>query len=136
MYGFLRKLFSLPPFLDQFWHRGANRLKIVGFWCDTTIRLPQKLKTPCGSRVFVISVCLDVDYWIEDGHLIIRKAKLCQNGDNNIIASNTGEAMRARQISPNALLVEVVQHEWEAKGSTLRRIMLAKWREANSQQQR
>ncbi len=67
MFGFLKRLFSNDT---------AGHLEVNAYWCETTIKLSNKIQTPLGSRVGVVKVCVDIQYSIDDDQITIRKVTL------------------------------------------------------------
>jgi len=127
MFGLLKRWF------------GGGTLRVDAYWCGASIKLPNKIKTPGGSNISVVTVCVDVDYAINNGQITVKDVRLSRGGGRitgsrtplNIAAERTGEAWYASSFSPKSLLLQVVRDELALEDSGLRKIMFGKWRAAN-----
>jgi hypothetical protein len=125
MFGFLRRLFG---------GGGKSHLSIDAFWCESPVKLPDKVKTPLGSSVTVVNVCVDIEYSIQEEEVVLRRVRMspgggqCGNMSVNVAGTRTGEAWYAAYICPESHLVEAVQKDLSADDSRLRKIMFGKWR--------
>lgn len=105
---------------------------IEGWWCDRPVKLLSKVQTPFGSKVTVVSVCVDVLYSVQERTIILRYLALSRSPSigpftTNVASPRTGEAWQACQICSQAQLAEVVRKELLSEGSRLRKLMLGKW---------
>jgi hypothetical protein len=129
MLGFLKAIFG---------RAGSSGLRVEAYWCESPITLPRRVKTPLGGSVSVVTVCVDIDYAVENGCIIMRRVELSRGGGMmgsstslNVAASNRGEAWYATRICPDSTLLQAVQADLGFEDSRLRRIMIGKWRDAN-----
>ncbi len=130
MLGLLKRLFS---------GRGSNQLVVDAYWCESSVRLPAKVRTPGGSNISVVNVCVDIQYSIDHGNIILQRVQLSRGGGRisgsstsiNVASNRTGEAWFASNICHESQLVDAVQKDLSAKDSRLRRIMMGKWRDVN-----
>jgi hypothetical protein len=124
MFGFLRNLFG---------GSGKNHLSINAFWCESQVRLPNKVKTPLGSSITVVTICVDIEYSIQEEKIILRRVRMSRGGGEigkmsfNVASTRTGEAWYASYICPKSYLVEAVQKDLSEDDSRLRKIMIGKW---------
>jgi len=107
-----------------------------GYWCDTPIKFDNAIKTPGGSKVTVVTVCVDIDYHVEGEHIILHGVRLSGGSTVgglviNMASQRTGEAWRAKRIAPDSCLLEAVQKDLSLTDSRLRRTMMGKRRAAN-----
>lgn len=109
------------------------RLVVRGYWCDTLVRLPVKIRTPLGGTVSVLRVCVDVYYHIVSGQeIVVDRVRLSRSvSDWNVAADRRGEAWYAPSLSPEWCLEEAVRKDLSRKDARLRKIMFGKWRDAN-----
>jgi len=118
---------------------GCNRLVVDAFWCDSSVKLPNKVQTPMGSNVTVVNVCVDVHYSIDGGNIILHRVRLSHGGGRitglstpiNVASDRTGEAWYASYICPESYLVEAIQEDLSSADSRLRKIMMRKWGDVN-----
>jgi hypothetical protein len=128
MIGFFKRLFS---------GGGDNSLRVEAYWCSNNIKLQSKIKTPTGSKVTQITVCVDVDYRLDGPSIEVLRVRLSRGGGHiigsrqpiNVAASRTGEAWYAHSLCTESYLRQAVLDELQMEGSSLRRIMLGKWRQ-------
>jgi len=113
-------------------------LVIEAYWCKTAIKLPTKLQTPLGGNVTMITVCVDIHFVVEGDNIALRRVQLSGAGGImgsgspvNVAARRRGEAWYATGICPESTLKEVVESDLASEKSPLRRMMLAKRRDAN-----
>jgi hypothetical protein len=128
MAGFFARLFGLSS---------ASTCCFVGHWCESPIVFANRIKTPLGSLVSKVKVCVDIWYSVSDDEIIIDRVKLSQGGsslgDNAInVATMRGEAFFATSICDEHFLELAVERDLEDKKVGLRKRMLAKWRGANA----
>jgi hypothetical protein len=115
---------------------GSKQRVVEGFWCETLLKLSNKVQTPLGSKVSVLRVCVDIYYSVKDTDIILKRVQLSRSSRignsliTNVASDRTGEAWQASCICPVSYLVKVVQKDLSIDNSRLRRIMLAKWRDA------
>jgi hypothetical protein len=122
----------------RLWPFGRKTLTVESFWSLPTIKLPNKAKTPLGSSVTLVDVCLDIVYSIRAGQITVHRASLAKTGStlpglrqpHNMIATRTGEGFYATDFKPESALLDVVNRALAEPRSALRRVMLAKWRDA------
>ena len=113
-----------------------NICTIRGYWCNSAVRLAKPLRTPLGSRITILTVCVDVHYSVQGGEIVLHGVELTRSAGNGLEACNvasprTGEAFRAIRVYPESELIKAVQDDLSAVPSHLGRLMLGKWREAN-----
>lgn len=128
MIRFLKRIFAG---IDE------NSLRVEAYWCSNVIKLPSKIETPTGSKVTLITVCVDVNYRLNGPSIEVLRVQLSRSGGLimgshepiNVAASRTGEAWFAYGVCPESCLRQVVLDELQMEGSSLRRIMLGKWRQ-------
>ncbi len=124
-----------PRFLGN----GGGKLLIEAYWCETPVKLSRKLKTPLGSSISVINVCLDIQYNVDQGQIVLQRVQLSRGGGRiggsnsaiNVASDRTGEAWFESNIGNDSELAEVVTKDLSASDSRLRKIMIGKWRDAN-----
>lgn len=129
MFGFLKTLMS----------PAAKPLWIEAFHLDTPIKLPSKITTPLGSKVTVITVCVDIRYAMRDREIVVHKVRLSRgrvfemSGQLvNVKAERLGEVWHASTLPVSeSLLRQAVEQEIAIKGSNLRRMMTGSWLAAN-----
>ena len=128
MFGMLKRLFG-PA--------GSKPLELKSYSClFSSIKLPWKVKTPGGSRVSVISPCVDIRFSILHGEIVLHRVRLSRGGTTilgsskplNVSSTRTGEAWYTSRLCPESQLVEAVQRELTLSKSPLRRFMLEEWR--------
>jgi hypothetical protein len=113
-------------------------LVIEGYWCESSVKLREKVRTPLGSTISVATVCVDISYSLKDGSPVVHRAILSRSGGRlgdgsiNVAAERTGEAWYASAVCSESLLLEVVEKDLAMRGSRLRKLMLAAWPEANA----
>lgn len=130
MFGLLKRLFGSAS---------GNRLVVDGFWCESPIKLPTKARTPMGSKISLVKVCVDIHYSIEGDNIVLHRVQLSRAGGRiagsttgvNVASERTGEAWSASEICRESYLVEAVQQDLSSEDSRLRRIMVGKWRDVN-----
>jgi len=121
---------------------GRSSLKplvVEAYWCEASIKLPSKVKTPLGGSVTVITACVDIQYIVEEDRITVQRVHLSRGGGGimgsnssvNVAASRRGEAWYATSICSESMLLDAVQRDLEVDGSRLRRIMMGKWRDSN-----
>jgi hypothetical protein len=119
--------------------RNSNAFVVDAYWCESSVKLPAKLRTPCGSNVTVVNVCVDIHYTVDHGSITLRRVHLSRGGGRimgsnapiNVAAERTGEAWIASSVCSESQLVDAVQRDLSGDDSRLRRIMMGKWRERN-----
>jgi hypothetical protein len=109
---------------------------VESYWCSNSIKLPKKAKTPLGSSVTLITVCLDIEYSIKAGQITVCRARLAKNAPGlipnqpaNMSATRTGEQFYATDFTPESALIEVAEKELAEPHDSLRKIMFGKWRD-------
>jgi hypothetical protein len=110
-----------------------------GYWCVSTVKLPAKVKTPLGSSISVIQVCVDIDYSVQEGDVTLHRVWLSRSGGTisgssismNVAAARIGEGWLASNICDESLLVQAVDKDLKRNDSQLRKMMIAKWRSQN-----
>lgn len=129
MFGFLKSLVS--PAGKPLW--------IDAFHLDTPIKLPTRIQSPGGSKVTVITVCVDVRYEMRDKQIVIKQVRLSRGklfeaaGKNVNVASRSGEVWFARELPiTEAVLRKAVEEEISPRDSNLRRMMIGQWLGANA----
>src|ERR1051326_7684176 len=118
MLSFIKRLFGVS---------GPKRHVFNGHWCTTQIRFDKPIHTPCGSRVTKVRVCVDIEYQIdESGNIVVRRVWLSSassiagsDSPINMSSERTGEAWRAKRISPDRCLYEAVEADLTLEGSHL-----------------
>lgn len=113
-----------------------NICTIRGYWCNSAVRLAKPLKTPLGSRITILTVCVDVHYSVQGGEIFLHGVEPTKSEEAGLQACNvasprTGEAFRAIRVYPESELVKAVQDDLSAVPSHLGRLMLGRWREVN-----
>jgi hypothetical protein len=117
-------------------HRDPQ-LVVEGYRLDTTVKLAHPIRTPGGSRVTLVSFCVNVHYSIDKaGNPTVHRVALWQPDGSvtdrlarcNVFATHKGEAWHATTVEPEALLRIAVNAELALENSGLRRIMLGRWR--------
>ena len=113
-----------------------NICTLRGYWCNSAVRLAKPLRTPLGSRITILTVCVDVHYSVQAGEIFLHCVELTKSEGAGLEACNvasprTGEAFRAIRVYPESELVKAVKDDLSAVPSHLGRLMLGKWREAN-----
>jgi hypothetical protein len=131
-------VFPLLRLLKSLFGRSSpGTLILEGYWCESEIKLPTKVRTPLGGNITVVTVCVDIRYAVENGDIVVRgvqlsRSRLMGSGSAlNIAAARTGEAWHAAYICPESMLKAVVEADLACEKSRLSRIMRGKWREAN-----
>jgi len=107
----------------------------VGHWCDTPIKFSNTIKTPLGSSVSKVNVCLDIWYTVVDGKIEVDRAELSKAGSsvggNGInIATMKGEAFYVDNICDKEFLKQAAESDVE-KDQSLQKRMLSRWRKEN-----
>ena len=128
MFGLLKALFG---------RSSAKPVVVEAYWCEHSIKLPTKVKTPLGGSVAVITACVDIQYIVVHDRITVQRVHLTRKAGGimgsrspvNVAASRRGEAWYAKRICPDSTLLDAVQRDLDADGSRLRRMMLGKWRE-------
>ena len=118
---------------------GSNTLVVEGYWCESDVTLPTKVRTPLGGNVTIITVCVDIYYVVENDNIAVRGVQLSRAGAglmgsgsaSNVAAKRRGEAWYATNICPESTLKEAVASDLACERSRLRRMMIGKWRDAN-----
>lgn len=111
------------------WNYDAETQHIVsqdtlrGFWLDTEIKLGSKFKTPGGSQVTVLRVCVDIDYRREGFAIQILNVRMA-NEEINASSEVTGEAFRIAKLDSQLALVEAANTDLHDEESNLRRCIL------------
>jgi len=131
MFGWLKSLTD----------KSAEPLLVVeGYRLETTVKLAHPIRTPGGSRVTLVSFCVNVHYSMDEGGTpVIRRVQLWQPDENitgvlarcNVFATYKGEAWHSVSCEPESLLNLAVQAELALQDSRLRRIMVGRWRAQN-----
>lgn len=124
-------------FLSKLLPGQGKTLRVEGFWFAKPIRLPKPILTPFHSRVTVVCPCVDVDYHVKDGQILVDRVAMSQAGTTmlgsslriNMTAERTGEAFYVHAISPHSLLTDAVNRDVQDPRGNLRRIMYGKWRD-------
>lgn len=108
---------------------------VIAYQLDTSIKLRHPITTPCGSRVTVVSFCVNVHYSLDNAGVIsVRHVELWQpprrTGDSlgraNMFATHTGEAWCCNDIKPREVLRLAVEAELATPASNLRTIILGR----------
>jgi hypothetical protein len=110
-----------------------------GYWCVSTVKLPAKVKTPLGSSISVIQVCVDIDYSVQEGDVTLHRVWLSRGGGTisgssismNVAAARIGEGWLASNLCDESLLVQAVDKDLKRNDFQLRKMMIAKWRGQN-----
>ena len=76
MFEFLRNLFG----------GASGRLRIDGYWCETSIKFSNKITTPLGSKVSVVNTCVDISHSVQDDQITIHDAWL--SGGTSLMGSS------------------------------------------------
>ena len=127
MFGLLKHFFSREP-------SATASCCFRNYWCRRGLKLPTAVRTPLGSRVRVLDVCVDIWYRVCGSDIQITRVRLAQEGGLlgrmriNVAASRLGEAWMASSICRPERLKHVVSAELADETSPLRGLMLAKWR--------
>lgn len=117
--------------------KSSSLLVIEGYRLQTSVKLDKPIRTPSGSRVTLVSFCVNVhDSMDKDGNPKIHKVDLWQPRDSvtdflarcNIAATHTGEAWHSKTCRPESALKVAAQAELELKNSALLRIMKGRYR--------
>jgi len=107
-----------------------GRGRVECFWLETTVKLGRPIRTPMGSRVSVLTVCVDIDYAIRSGVVKVERVSLARggllSGISINVASTNGEAFLLSSISPAASLINAAESDIAMPDSSLRRIMFGK----------
>ena len=130
MFGLLKRLFGSAS---------GNRLVVAAFWCDTSIKLPNKVNTPLGSKISVVYVCVDIRYSIKGENIVLHRVQLSRGGTsiigsnlaNHVASVRLGEAWHTSQVCPDSYLIKAVQQDLRLKDSSLLKIMMGKWRDVS-----
>jgi hypothetical protein len=130
MLGLLKRLFA---------GGGSRQLVIDAHWCASSVKLPAKVKTPLGSNVSVVNVCVDIRYSLDRGNIALHQVQLSRGGGRitgsnapfNVASVRTGEAWFASNICHESQFLDAVQMDLSAKDSLLRRIILGESRDVN-----
>jgi hypothetical protein len=127
----------LIRFINRLFTNQTKQLEVEGFWCNTSIKLPFKFRTPLGGNVTIVNICTDIQYIIDSGEINIKNVKMSSSSSIgnksaiNIASTRTGEAWYVSNLRPKYLLFDVIEKELKSKKSRLRKIMLNKWRANN-----
>jgi len=119
----LKNLF--PPREETMW--------VEGFWCNTPVKLPNKITTPLGSKVTVVTMCVDVEYTMRERKIVVLKVRLALKNKGasgqprNMSAERVGESFFAYSITPHSILLSLVDQELGREGSNMRRVMYGQW---------
>jgi hypothetical protein len=119
---------------------GSGPLVVEGYWCESEIKLPTKVRTPLGGNITLVTVCVDIRYSVENGNIAVRGVQFSRSGSSlmgsssalNVAAARRGEAWHATYICPESTLKAAVENDLACEKSRLSRIMMSRWREANS----
>jgi len=111
-------------------------LTVEAYWCDSPIKLADKVETPAGSHISVVRVCVDIEYSVLRGNISLRGMKLSGGGSGifgsdtsvNVASHRTGEAWFASRICSTSELEAAVRRDLSVTNSNLLRIMMGKWR--------
>lgn len=131
MFGWLKSL------VDK---SSEPRLVVEGCRLDTSIKLSHPITTPGGSRVTLISFCVNVHYSMDNqGNPVIHRVQLWHPDGSvsdvlarcNVFATHKGEAWYASSFQPESALMLAVEAELALKDSWLRRMMMGRWRAEN-----
>jgi hypothetical protein len=124
----------MSRWFSKLWPARRQTLTVESYSCGASLKSPWKIKTPLGSSVTLLTVCLDIVYSIRAGQISVHRTSLAKTGGlnhpNNMFATRTGEAFYANNFQPESVLVELVEHELGQPNNALRRIMFGKWRDA------
>jgi hypothetical protein len=120
---------------------GSDHMTIEGHWCTTSIKLPRRVRTPLDGSVSVVNVCVDIDYRVERGDIVLQRVRLSHGGGSimgsfvsvNVSAARRGEAWFASSICPQSDLVAAVEDELSSRDSRLRKDMMRQWGKQDSQ---
>lgn len=101
---------------------------------DETIRLSEPIRTPGGSRVTVLQVCVDVSCALEADEISVidvnhSRKGVCLVGTDfrmNVASKHTGEAWLSSKIFSRSQLKELIERELARDNSALRRIIMRK----------
>jgi hypothetical protein len=123
-------------FLANWFPAGGEALRVEGFWLSRPVKLPHPITTPLRSRVTLVRPCIDVDYRVTDGQIIVGSVRMARDGGAimgsnvriNITAERTGEAFYVGALSPHSLLTDYVREDLQDVRGPLRRKMFGKWR--------
>lgn len=96
---------------------------LEAFWLTNEIRLGSKFKTPAGSEVRVLRVCVDIDYR-RDGFAIQILDVRMSNVEENATSEITGEAFRIDEIGNPIALIEAANKDLHDEELSLRRCIL------------
>ncbi len=105
--------------------------KFVGYWLETTIRLPKNVRTPGGGSITLVNACIDLRYSVCRGEVTLHSATLSRDGGLlgshaiNVSAQRTGEAWYARSlpISDRSLL-EAAERDLKGTQTRLRKLLI------------
>jgi hypothetical protein len=127
----------MSQWLSKLWPARRKTLAVESYWCGTPLKSASQVKTPLGSSVTLLDVCLDIVYSVRAGEITIHGASLAKTGTAlpgcppaNMAANRTGEAFYAQNFEPESVLIELVENELGEPTNSLRRIMFGKWRDA------
>lgn len=112
---------------------------VEGYWCESNLRLHDKVETPLGSRVTIVNVCVDVYFNLEGEDVSIGKVQMSRVGGTisgstkaiNVASTRTGEAWFSSYMCSERQLIEIVKRDLDAKNSNLRKIMFRVKRNSN-----
>jgi hypothetical protein len=130
MFGFLKS-----------WASSVGKpMWIEAFHLDTPIKLPSKVETPLGSKVSVVTLCVDVQYEMLEKQIVVKQVRLSRGTEFggtgqkvNVCAERVGEAWYASSLPiSQADLMKTVQNEITPAGANLRRMMIGKWLDTNA----
>ncbi len=113
----------------------TNTSILEGYTSSATITFTEPLRTPCGSRITVVMVRVDVEYAIESGQIVVHRVALSQPKGGglegcNMVSKRTGETWHANWVGPEGPLAQVVQRDL-LQGAPLGRLMVRHWRETH-----
>ena len=104
-------------------------MDVIEYWLETPIKLDRKYETPGGSKVSVVSACVDIQYAIKSGKLKIVRVSLSSRGSTiigsdrplNHTSNRTGEAWFATGICTPEQLRDAALADARNPESDLRR---------------
>ena len=108
---------------------------IRGYQCANTISFTPPLRTPGGSRITVVRLCLDVEFAVEANRIAVYRVALSQiPGEGldgcNMSSPRTGEAWHGNWIGPEAPLAQLLRLELLIDNA-IGGMMLQLWRETH-----
>ncbi len=110
---------------------------VEGYHLDTSVKLSRPVRTPGGSRVTLVSFCVNVHYSMDRvGNPAVHRVELWHPskeiteplGRCNVFATHKGEAWYCTSVEPREALAIAVEAELALENSGLRRIIFGRWR--------